>query len=40
MISDLDGSLESRCFLNVANEWTCFVSCACVFKSSGLISSD
>ena len=38
MISDLDGSLGSRYFLNVANERTCFASCACTFKSSGLIT--
>ena len=34
MISDPDGSHESRYFLNVANERTCFASCA----SSGLIT--
>ena len=28
MISDLNGSLGSRQFLNVANERTCFASCA------------
>ena len=40
MISDLDGSLGSRHFLNgtVANERTCFVLCACTFKSPGLIT--
>ena len=38
MISDLDGSLGSRYFLNVTNERTCFASCARAFKSSGLIS--
>ena len=38
MISDPDGSLWSRQFLNVANERTCFASCACSFKSSGLIT--
>ena len=27
MISDLNGSLGSRQFLNVANERTCFASC-------------
>ena len=32
MISDLDGSLGSRYFLNVANERTYFVSWACTFK--------
>ena len=38
MISDRNGSLGSRYFLNVANERTCFVSCACAFKSYGLIT--
>ena len=38
MISDLNGSLRSRQFLNVANERTCFASCTCEFKSSGLIT--
>ena len=38
MISDLNGSLGSRQFLNVANERTCFASWACAFKSSGLIT--
>jgi len=38
MISDLDESLGSRYFLNVANERTCFASCACAFKSSALIT--
>ena len=40
MISDLDGSLMSRYFLNViANERICFASCACAFEmSSGLIT--
>ena len=40
MISDLNGSLWSRHvqFLNVANKRTCFASCACAFKSSGLIT--
>ena len=38
MISDLDGSLGSRYSLNVANESTCFASCACAYKSSGLIA--
>ena len=33
MISDLDGSLGSRYFPNVANERTCFASCARAFKS-------
>ena len=32
MISDLDRSLGSRYFLNVANERTCFASCASAFK--------
>ena len=38
MIIDLDGPLGSRYFLNVANERTSFASCACAFKSSGLIT--
>ena len=38
MISDLDGALGSRYFLNVANERTCFASRASAFKSSGLIN--
>ena len=38
MISDLNGSLWSGQFLNVANKRTCFASCACAFKSSGLIT--
>ena len=38
MISDLNGSLGSRQFLNVANEKICFESCARAFKSSGLIT--
>ena len=38
MISNLNGLLESRQFLNVANERTCFASCACAFKSSGLFT--
>ena len=38
MISDLDGSLESRYVLNVVNDRTCFASCACAFKGSGLIT--
>ena len=38
MISDLDGSLGSRYFLKVANERTCFASCARAIKSSDLIS--
>ena len=32
MISDFDRSLGSRYFLNVANERTCFASCASAFK--------
>ena len=35
MISDRDGSLGSRYFLNAANERTCFVSCACALKVPG-----
>ena len=38
MICDLDGSLGARYFLNVINERTRFASCACAFKSSGLIA--
>ena len=38
MISDLDRSLGSRYFLNVANERTCFASRTSTFKSSGLIT--
>ena len=38
MISDLNRSLGSRQFLNVANERTCFASCACTFKSTGLFA--
>ena len=38
MISDLNGSLGSRHFLNVANEGTSFALCACAFKSSGSIT--
>ena len=38
MISDLNRSLGSRQFLNVANERTCFASCACSFKSTGLVT--
>ena len=38
MISDLNGSLGPRQFLNVANERTCFASCTCAFKCSGLIT--
>ena len=36
MISDLNGSLWSRQFLNVANKRTCFASCACAFYSFGM----
>ena len=38
MISDLNGFLGSRQFLKVANERTCFASCACTFKSIGLFT--
>ena len=38
MISDVDGSLGSRYFLNAVNERTCFASCSCAFKISGLIT--
>ena len=38
MISDLNGSLGSRQFLNVANKRTCFASCASTFKSTGLFT--
>ena len=38
MISDLNGSLGSRQFLNVRNERTCFASYASTFKSSGLFT--
>ena len=38
MISDLNGSLRSRQFLNVANNRTGFASCVCAFKSSSLIT--
>ena len=38
MISNLDGSLGARYFLNVTNERACFASCACAFQSSGLIT--
>ena len=38
MISDLNGSLQSRQFLNVANKRTGFALCACAFKSSSLIT--
>ena len=38
MINDLNGPLGCRQILNVANERTCFASCTCVFKSSGLIA--
>ena len=39
MISDFDRSLGSRYFLNIANERTCFASCASAFKSSGFVST-
>ena len=39
MISDLNGSLGSRRFLDVANQRTCFASCACTFKSHILVRS-
>ena len=38
MISDLNRSLGSRQFLNVANERICFASCARAFKSTGLFT--
>ena len=38
MISDLNRSLGSRQFLNVANERRCFASCASTFKSTGLFT--
>jgi len=38
MIGDLAGLLGSRYFLNIANERTCFASCACTFKISRLIT--
>ena len=38
MISDLNGSLWSRQFFNVANKRTWFASSAGAFKSSGLIT--
>ena len=38
MISDLNGSLGARYFLNVTNERLCVASCACAFKSSGSIT--
>ena len=38
MISDLNESLGFRQFLNVANERTCFASCARAFKSTGLFT--
>ena len=36
MISDLNGSLWSRQFLNVANKRISVASCVCAFKSPGL----
>ena len=38
MISDLNGSLGSRQFLDVANGRTCFASCASTSKSTGLFT--
>ena len=38
MISDLNGSLGFRQFLYVANERTCFASCASAFKRTGLFT--
>ena len=38
MISDLNESLWSRQFLNVANERTYFASCVRAFKNSGLFT--
>ena len=38
MIGDLNELLGPRHFLDVANERTCFASCACALKSSGLIT--
>ena len=38
MIRDLNGLFAFRYFRSVANERTCSASCACPFKSSGLIS--
>ena len=38
MISNLNGSLGSGQFLNVANERTCFASCSSTFKSTGLFT--
>ena len=38
MISDLNRSLGSRQFLNITNERTCFASCACAFKNTGLFT--
>ena len=38
MIIDLNGSLGSQQFLNVANERTCFTSCASTFESTGLFT--
>ena len=37
MIRDLNGSLPAK-ILNVANERTCFASCASTFKSTGLFT--
>ena len=38
MISDLNGSLGSQQFLNVADEMTCLHRVLCAFKSSGMIT--
>ena len=38
MISDLNRLPRSRQFVNVANERTCFASCTCAFKSTGLFT--
>ena len=38
MIGDLNGSLGSRQFVNLANERTSFASCASTFKSTGLFT--
>ena len=38
MMSDLNGSLWSQQFRNVANKRTCFASCVCALNSSGLIT--
>ena len=38
MITYLNGSVGSRQFLNVANERTCFASCASTFERTGLFT--